>query len=114
MMPGPGDRRHAGGHQSDRRERRTRLISIPEVLQNHAVAAGAGSWLGDLPVLLNRLEEQWDVTVGLPFAGATEAYVAEATTGAGWMCTRIDADRPVADVLERIRAVVAGPTKGPR
>lgn len=59
------------------------MISIPEVLRNHAVAAGAERWLGDLPALVNHLEQQWDIVVGRPLAGATEAYVAEATTRAG-------------------------------
>ncbi|MBO0810746.1 MAG: hypothetical protein J2P23_01740 [Microlunatus sp.] len=59
------------------------MITIPEVLRNHAVAAGAEGWLDDLPALVNHLEEQWDITVGRPLAGATEAYVAEATTSSG-------------------------------
>jgi streptomycin 6-kinase len=59
------------------------LIGIPVVLRNHAVAAGAEGWLGDLPMLVRHLEEQWDIAVGRPLAGATEAYVAEATTRAG-------------------------------
>ena len=59
------------------------MISIPEVLRNHAVAAGAERWLGDLAVLVNHLEQQWDIAVGRPLAGATEAYVAGVTTSAG-------------------------------
>lgn len=58
-------------------------IGIPEVLRNHAITAGAERWLDDLPTLVKHLEQQWDVAVGRPFAGATEAYVAEATTRAG-------------------------------
>jgi len=59
------------------------MIILPEVLRNHAVAAGAGAWLEDLPKLLVHLERRWKITVGPPLAGATEAYVAEATTAAG-------------------------------
>ncbi|GAB3911882.1 hypothetical protein GCM10011575_38470 [Microlunatus endophyticus] len=59
------------------------MIKIPEVLRNHAVAAGAESWLADLPMLVHHVEQQWDIAVGRPLAGATEAYVAEATTSAG-------------------------------
>lgn len=57
--------------------------SIPDVLRNHAVAAGAENWLGELGTLLKHLEEQWDISVGRAFSGATEAYVAEATTSTG-------------------------------
>ncbi|WP_152365704.1 aminoglycoside phosphotransferase family protein [Microlunatus speluncae] len=59
------------------------MIRVPEALRNHAVAAGAERWLADLPELVNHLEQQWDLTLGRPLAGATEAYVAEVTTGAG-------------------------------
>lgn len=58
-------------------------IKIPAILRNHAIAAGAAGWLDDLPRLISRLEQQWDITVGRPLSGATEAYVAEATTAAG-------------------------------
>lgn len=71
------------GRQGGRQHSVDQLIGIPEVLRNHAVAAGAQRWLGDLPVLLNHLERQWDIAVGRPLAGATEAYVAEVTTSAG-------------------------------
>jgi streptomycin 6-kinase len=59
------------------------LIQIPEILRNHAVAAGAGRWLGDLPAIVHDLEQRWDIAVGRPLAGATEAYVVEVTTSAG-------------------------------
>jgi streptomycin 6-kinase len=59
------------------------LIDIPDVLRNHAVAAGVDDWLDDLPLIVDRLRQQWDITVGRSLAGATEAYVAEATTGTG-------------------------------
>jgi len=59
------------------------MIILPKVLRNHAVASGAGAWLEDLPELLVHLERCWKITVGPPLAGATEAYVAEATTAAG-------------------------------
>ena len=86
-IPGPVirdmTRRHGRGPAVDTREHRRQLINIPLVLRNHAVAAGAERWLRDLPALVNHLEEQWDITVGRPLAGATEAYVAEVATGAG-------------------------------
>lgn len=58
-------------------------IDIPVILRNHAIAAGAETWLDDLPQLISRLEEQWDIAVGRPLTRATEAYVAEAVTTAG-------------------------------
>ncbi|WP_369069744.1 aminoglycoside phosphotransferase family protein [Kineococcus terrestris] len=60
-----------------------RVVVVPEVMRNHALAVGAGDWLDDLPGLLAHLEGRWDVAVGRPFTGATEAYVAEATTTSG-------------------------------
>jgi streptomycin 6-kinase len=59
------------------------VINISDVLRNHAVAVGAERWLDDLPQLVNDLERRWDMVIGRSFAGATEAYVAEATTNTG-------------------------------
>jgi streptomycin 6-kinase len=59
------------------------MISIPEVLRNHAAAAGAGRWLDELPDLVADLERRWKITAGHAFPGATEAYVLEVTTRAG-------------------------------
>ncbi len=59
------------------------MISVPDVLRRKAVAVGAESWLDDLPTLVSHLEQRWAITVGQPFAGGTEAYVAEATTSDG-------------------------------
>lgn len=59
------------------------MIRIPDVLRSHAVAAGAEEWLDDLPARVRFLEQRWDITVGRPLAGATEAYVVEATTADG-------------------------------
>ncbi|HEX2857707.1 MAG TPA: aminoglycoside phosphotransferase family protein [Propionibacteriaceae bacterium] len=59
------------------------MIGIPEVLRHHAVAAGAERWLAELPSLVERLEHEWGISVGRPFATATQAYVAEARTRDG-------------------------------
>lgn len=59
------------------------MHSIPEDLRTAARAAGAEHWLGGLPELVADLEARWMVTVGRSLAGATEAYVAEATTAEG-------------------------------
>ncbi len=59
------------------------MHSIPEDLRTAARAAGAEHWLGGLPGLVADLEARWMVTVGRSLAGATEAYVTEATTAEG-------------------------------
>ncbi len=50
---------------------------VPEVVRNKALAVGAAAWLDELPGLIAGLERDWDITVGRPFPGATEAFVAE-------------------------------------
>ena len=55
------------------------MIEVPTVVRNSAHATGAGAWVDDLPDLVAGLEEDWSVTVGRPYAGSTEAFVAEAT-----------------------------------
>ena len=53
------------------------------VVRQKALAAGAGRWLDDLPVLVAGLEQDWSIRVGLPYHDATEAYVARARLGDG-------------------------------
>ncbi len=48
------------------------------VVRNKALAAGAAQWLEDLPDLVAHLEREWSITVGCPYDGATEAFVARA------------------------------------
>jgi streptomycin 6-kinase len=52
-------------------------VLLPEVVRNKALAAGAAAWLDELPALVATLEHDWGITVGRPFADATEAFVAE-------------------------------------
>jgi streptomycin 6-kinase len=59
------------------------LESVPDLLRRHAVAVGAEAWLEELPARIGLLERRWAVRVGRPLAGATAAYVAEATTTDG-------------------------------
>jgi streptomycin 6-kinase len=54
-------------------------LAIPDAVCNKALAAGAESWLADLPALIAELESEWSIEVGAPFVDATEAYVAAAT-----------------------------------
>ena len=58
-------------------------FEVPEVVRNKALSAGAGAWLDELPALVADLEREWSITVGRPYAGGTEAFVAEATLDDG-------------------------------
>jgi streptomycin 6-kinase len=58
-------------------------VAVPAVVANKARHAGAQRWLTGLPGLIAGLERDWDITVGRPFDGATEAYVARARLGDG-------------------------------
>jgi len=59
------------------------VIEVSAVVRNKARAAGADSWLDELPELVAGLASAWSIVVGRPFDGGTEAYVAEATQGDG-------------------------------
>ncbi len=56
---------------------------IPDIVRAKALAAGAGRWLEELPRLLADLERDWSITLGAPYLGGTEAYVAHAVGGDG-------------------------------
>jgi len=58
-------------------------VDIPQVVRNKARAAGASAWVDGLPALVAEIEREWSITVGRPYDGATEAYVARATTADG-------------------------------
>ncbi len=52
---------------------------LPEVVRSKALAAGAETWLDELPTLVADIEREWSITVGRSYGGGSEAYVAEAT-----------------------------------
>lgn len=54
-------------------------VEVSDVVRNTARSAGADDWLAGLPALVDRLERDWDITVGAPYEDATEAYVAPVT-----------------------------------
>ena len=56
---------------------------VPEVVRKKALAVGAAAWLDELPALVADLEREWSITVGRPYTGGTEAFVAEATLDDG-------------------------------
>jgi len=58
-------------------------ITVPPVVRNKALAAGAADWLDDLPEIVERLAREWSITVGRPHDGGTEAFVADATLNDG-------------------------------
>ncbi len=59
------------------------MFEVPAAVRNRARAAGAGDWLERLPALVSSLEAGWSITVGHPYAGGTEAFVADATRADG-------------------------------
>ncbi|HEY6746440.1 MAG TPA: aminoglycoside phosphotransferase family protein [Mycobacteriales bacterium] len=58
-------------------------IEVPATVRSTARSVGADDWLTALPALIDRLERDWDITVGPPYEDATEAYVAAATLAGG-------------------------------
>jgi streptomycin 6-kinase len=53
------------------------VVDIPTVVRNKAVAAGATTWLRELPALVAGLERDWAITVGRSYETGTEAFVAD-------------------------------------
>ena len=58
--------------------RENRLVVVPDVVREKALAVGAGAWIDELPLLVSALEEDWGITVGRGYPDSTEALVAEA------------------------------------
>jgi streptomycin 6-kinase len=59
------------------------MIEVPAIVRNKARAAGAEDWLDGLPALVSSLEAGWSIAVGRPYAGGSEAFVAEAIRADG-------------------------------
>lgn len=51
--------------------------SVPDVVRNKAIAAGASDWLATLPHLIDELAGEWGFTAGEAFPGGTESHVVE-------------------------------------
>jgi streptomycin 6-kinase len=60
-----------------------RVVEVPPVVRNKAVACGAADWLDALPGLVADLERRWSLRVGAAYPDATEAFVAAATLADG-------------------------------
>jgi streptomycin 6-kinase len=61
------------------------VIEVPEFVRRTALADGGrgAAWLDGLEQIVAELERQWEIRVGRPLPGGTEAFVAEATTAEG-------------------------------
>jgi streptomycin 6-kinase len=59
------------------------VLDVTEVVREKALAVGAAAWLDDLPRLVRSIETDWRITVGRPYRGSTEAFVARATCDDG-------------------------------
>ena len=62
---------------------RARVVDVPTVVRNRAMAVGDEHWLDGLDGLLADLEAHRRLDLGAPFADGTEAYVVAATTADG-------------------------------
>jgi len=78
------------------------MDGLPDPVRRKALAAGAARWLRDLPGLVAGLERDWSITVGRPYAEATEGLVAQVTLASGGAAVlkvhipRLDSPRPAA------------------
>lgn len=87
------------------------MDGVPEPVRGKARAEGADQWLRELPALVADLERDWSISVGRPYADATEGLVAEAALAGGGMAVlklhvpRLDSPRP-AGAAEREIAVL--------
>jgi streptomycin 6-kinase len=61
----------------------TAIAGVPTIVRNKALAVGAAGWLASLPDLVASIERDWSITVGQPYDGGTEAFVAQATLADG-------------------------------
>ncbi|WP_427895785.1 aminoglycoside phosphotransferase family protein [Kribbella sp. GL6] len=59
------------------------MIDVPEAVLSKVRAAGVEGWLERLPEVVSGLEDEWAITVGRPYSGGSEAFVAEATRADG-------------------------------
>jgi streptomycin 6-kinase len=60
-----------------------RVVAVPPVVREKALAVGAEAWLDELPQLVCAIEAEWSVVVGRSFRDSTEAFVAETTCADG-------------------------------
>jgi streptomycin 6-kinase len=52
-------------------------VVVLDIVSRKALAAGAESWLAELPSLVAALEREWSMKVRRTCPGGTEAFVAE-------------------------------------
>lgn len=59
------------------------MVAVPPVVVSKARLVGASEWLCSLDDLVAGLEEEWEFSLGEPYADSTEAFVARARLGDG-------------------------------
>jgi streptomycin 6-kinase len=59
------------------------VVRVPDTVLSQARAAGAETWLEQIPALVAGLESDWSITVGRTYDGGSEALVVEATLDDG-------------------------------
>ena len=80
--------------------------SVPQLVQNKAIAIGATAWLKALPSVLADLEREWEVEVGDSFSDGTEAFVAGATCADGTAAVvKVMIPRPDRSETDEIRVL---------
>lgn len=56
-------------------------MTVPDVVREKALVAGAHDWLRDLPTMIASLEHEWEMEIGATYDCATEALVAAVIVG---------------------------------
>src|SRR3954452_14624289 len=59
------------------------MLDVPDAVRNKVVADGNEAWLDELPALVDRLAQDWSLTIGLTLRGGHAAFVVEATLAHG-------------------------------
>ena len=78
------------------------MIEVSTIVANKAREVGAVDWLADLNGVVAGLAADWDLGVGDPLTGGTEAYVTEVTRADGSPAVlKIMIPRPDADPWAR-------------
>jgi streptomycin 6-kinase len=60
-----------------------RMIELPEVVRNRAIAEGHTDWVDELADIVRGLEREWSIELGRTYDEGTEAFVADAVMADG-------------------------------
>ena len=77
---------------------------LPEAVAKRAAASGpeCRRWMDGIDALVSKMEEEWQIRVGRPFSGGTDAFVAPAVAADGTECV-IRLNMPDDSALEDMR-----------